>query len=88
MRMSATREGICAHVQYTVLVYRRLRILLNANHGVTDASMEALKAGLKESGVVEVDLDDTGVSEGEQRAVEEICEANKTKREQAQAERS
>ena len=59
---------------------------VGGNPGVTDASMEALKAGLKESGVVGVMLDDTGVSEGEKRAVEEICEANKTKREQAQAE--
>eukprot|EP01048_Picozoa_sp_COSAG05_P023839 COSAG05_NODE_5334_length_1204_cov_7.837104_1_plen_225_part_00 len=41
---------------------------------------------LEESGVVRVDLDYTRVSEGEKRAVKEICEKNKTKREQAQAE--
>eukprot|EP01048_Picozoa_sp_COSAG05_P008849 COSAG05_NODE_694_length_7891_cov_5.305570_7_plen_226_part_00 len=61
-------------------------VVLYGNRGVTGASMEALKVGLKESGVVGVLLDNTAVSEGEQRAVREICEANETKWEQAQAE--
>ena len=44
-------------------------VVLERNDDVTDASMGALKSGLVESGVVSVDLEGTGVSKGEKRAV-------------------
>eukprot|EP01047_Picozoa_sp_COSAG01_P052260 COSAG01_NODE_5479_length_4233_cov_30.503145_3_plen_165_part_00 len=53
---------------------------LIGNRGVTNASMAALKAGLKASGVVVVGLDYTGVSEGEQRAVVAVFAQNAARR--------
>ena len=51
-------------------------VRLDHNRGVTDASMGALKVGLRKSRVVVCSLYDTGVSDEEQRVVKEICEAN------------
>ena len=56
------------------------RVDLSYNDGVTDASMAALKAGLKESGVVGVSLNRTGVSGGEKRAVAAVFAQNAVRR--------